>query len=89
MRGSNLPRLIPLTECYPRRGRSRLSFSQTAKRSLRRLYWTPSGAHFDIFVLLWLNSGYLSVLEEAGVIRAPEGGFQVGEFVNASVAKLT
>ncbi|KAF9447657.1 periplasmic binding protein-like II [Macrolepiota fuliginosa MF-IS2] len=34
-------------------------------------------------------SDTLSVLEKAGVVKAPEGGFQVSEFVNTSVAKLT
>lgn len=29
-----------------------------------------------------------SVLEKAGVIESPEGGFQISEFVNTSVAEL-
>ncbi|KAF9447656.1 hypothetical protein P691DRAFT_782114 [Macrolepiota fuliginosa MF-IS2] len=35
-----------------------------------------------------LRSVYFSVLEKAGVVKAPEGGFQVSEFVNTSAAKL-
>ena len=30
----------------------------------------------------------LSVLEKAGFIKSPEGGFSVADFVNPNVAKL-
>ncbi|KAJ7928912.1 periplasmic binding protein-like II [Mycena leptocephala] len=31
----------------------------------------------------------LSVLEEAGVVKAPEGGFDLGHFINKEIVKLT
>lgn len=36
----------------------------------------------------FIHLPYDSVLEKAGFIKAPEGGFTVNQFVNTDVAKL-
>ena len=40
-------------------------------------------------ILEHLTHGTQSVLEKAGFIKSPEGGFKVEQFVNPEVAKLT